>query len=118
MPSEKTKSVIPVERIAGSILLIRGEKVMLDEDLAKLYQVPTKVFNQAMSRSLDRFPDDFIFRLTKEEWEALKSQIVISNEGRGAVDGHRGHLRSKELRCSRAKALPVLLSTVLHNVIY
>ena len=64
-------SLVPVERIEGSILLIRGHKVMLDQALAQLYQVPTKVLNQAVSRNLERFPYYFIFRLTKEEFEIL-----------------------------------------------
>ncbi len=76
-------SVIPVERIASRIYLIRGEKVMLDSDLAELYAVPTSALNQQVKRNLDRFPDDFAFRLTAEEFESLMSQIVISNDGRG-----------------------------------
>ncbi len=82
MSSRKTeKSVVPVERIEGSIFLIRGEKVMLDEDLARLYQVETKVLNQAVSRNMDRFPEDFMFRVSKEEFEVLRSQIVTSSWG-------------------------------------
>ncbi len=83
MPSKKqtTTSISPVERIEGSILLIRGHNVMLDEDLARLYQVPTKVLNQAVSRNLDRFPEDFMFRLSKEEFEILRSQLVTSSWG-------------------------------------
>ena len=70
---------MPAERLDQSILLIRGEKVILDVDLARLYGVPTKVFNQAVSRNLDRFPDDFMFQLSKEELEHWRSQIVTSN---------------------------------------
>jgi hypothetical protein len=76
-------SVIPVERIANRIYLIRGEKVMLDSDLAELYAVPTAALNQQVKRNMDRFPEDFAFRLTAEEFESLMSQIVISNDGRG-----------------------------------
>ena len=65
------------------IYLIRGQKVMLDSDLAKLYGVETKVLNQAVKRNIKRFPEDFLFRLTKDEYEVLKSQIVTSKEGRG-----------------------------------
>ena len=61
------KSVIPVERIENSILLIRREKVMLDADLAELYGVPTKALNQAVKRNIDRFPEDFMFQLTNQE---------------------------------------------------
>jgi hypothetical protein len=60
--------------------LIRGQKVMIDEDLAELYGVPTKQLNQQVSRNKRRFPSDFVFRLTKEEAEALRSQFVTSND--------------------------------------
>ena len=79
----KAQSIIPVERIASRIYLIRGEKVMLDSHLAELYGVPTSALNQQVKRNMDRFPEDFAFRLTPEEFESLMSQIVISNAGRG-----------------------------------
>ena len=60
---------MPVELIERRIYLIRGHKVMLDSDLAELYQVPTKVLNQAVSRNVDRFPPDFMFQLNDEELE-------------------------------------------------
>ena len=63
---------IPVERIERAIYLIRDEKVMLDRDLAVLYGVTTKAFNQAVKRHKDRFPSDFMFQLTMEEVEALR----------------------------------------------
>ena len=75
------KSLIPVERIASRIFAIRGEKVMLDADLAKLYGVATKVFNQAVRRNPERFPEDFMFQLTEEEANNLRSQIVTSSWG-------------------------------------
>ncbi len=71
------------EAIAGRIHVLRGERVMLDEDLAVLYGVPTKRLNEAVGRNLRRFPPDFMFRLTKDEATALKSQFATSNEGRG-----------------------------------
>lgn len=74
---------IPPERIERRILRIRGQNVMLDTDLAELYEVDTKVLNQAVKRNLERFPGDFMFRLKNEESTALRSQIVTSNEGRG-----------------------------------
>ena len=85
MASKKqvSASMVPTERIEGSIFLIRGQKVMLDIDLAKLYGVPTGRFNEAVTRNLKRFPDDFMFRLAKEEWEILKSQIAISSSWGG-----------------------------------
>ena len=60
---------------------IRGKKVMLDFDLARLYQVETRALNQAVQRNLDRFPDDFMFKLENEDFKNLKSQIVISSWG-------------------------------------
>lgn len=70
----------PVHRIERTIYLIRGQKVMLDRDLAELYQTPTKALNQAVSRNADRFPDDFMFRLTAAEAEALnRSQFVTGS---------------------------------------
>ena len=74
----KTASLIPVQRIEQSILLIRGQKVMLDRDLAQLYGVETRVLNQAVRRNIDRFPEYFMFPLTREEIMRI-SQIVISS---------------------------------------
>ncbi len=74
---------IPVERIEQKIYVIRGERVMLDSNLAAIYGVETRVFNQAIRRNIDRFPEDFMFRLTAEEYNSLMSQIVISKTGRG-----------------------------------
>lgn len=69
--------------IATKILFLRGEKVLLDADLALLYGVETRVLNQAVKRNVDRFPADFMFELTREEFNSLMSQIVISKPGRG-----------------------------------
>jgi hypothetical protein len=73
------KDVIPVEVIERKILLIRGQKVMLDRDLAALYGVETRVLNQAVRRNIDRFPEDFMFALTRDEIMRI-SQTVISSE--------------------------------------
>jgi hypothetical protein len=70
----------PDEIIQGKIYLIRGEKIMLDENLALLYHVETKVLNQTVKRHLNRFPSDFMFRLTEIEFAILKSQIVTSSK--------------------------------------
>ncbi len=75
------KSLLPIERIASQIYLIRGEKVLLDEDLAVLYGVPTKRLNEQVSRNLERFPDDFMFRLTADELSILRSQNATSRWG-------------------------------------
>jgi len=71
--------VIPIERIARRIYLIRGEKVMLDSDLAALYGVQTKVLLQAVKRNIERFPSDFLFQFSGAELENWRSQIVTSN---------------------------------------
>jgi len=74
-------NLVPVERIENKIYLIRGQKVMLDLDLALLYGVKTKVLNQAVKRNIDRFPIDFMFQLNKSEFANLRSQIVTSSWG-------------------------------------
>ena len=71
----KSQNIIPLERIASRIYLIRGEKVMLDSDLAELYRVTTGNLNKATKRNPQRFPHDFMFQLTKEEAESLSFQI-------------------------------------------
>ena len=73
------------ELVINKIYLIRGQKVMLDSDLAELYGTETKVLKQAVKRNIDRFPDDFIFELTQKEFESLRSQIVTSKKGRGGA---------------------------------
>jgi len=79
-------SMVPVERIEQKIILIRGQKVMLDRDLAELYGIETKTLKQAVRRNIDRFPDDFMFLLDREEVAILRSQIVTSKtEGRGGT---------------------------------
>jgi ORF6N domain len=72
-----------VERIERAILMLRGQRVMLDSDLAQLYGVETKVLNRAVKRNRTRFPADFMFQLTSEEAEALRCQIGTSKTGRG-----------------------------------
>lgn len=73
--------IIPHEIIESRILLIRGRKVMLDKDLAILYGVETKALNRAVKRNIERFPDDFMFQLTKEEFENLRFHFGTSNWG-------------------------------------
>jgi len=74
---------VSIERIEDNILIIRGQKVMLDSDLAVLYSVETRTLNQAVKRNLERFPEDFMFQLSPEEAESLRSQSVTSKAGRG-----------------------------------
>jgi len=80
--NKSTVATIPVERVEQAILVNRGEKVILDSDLAGLYGIDTRSLIQALKRNSRRFPADFVFQLTKSEFEALRSQIVIS-KGRG-----------------------------------
>ena len=76
-------------RVEGLIYEVRGRRVMFDSDLAALYGVETRELNQAIRRNLQRFPEDFMFRLTDEEFDSLRSQIVILKTGRGQ---HRKYL--------------------------
>ena len=69
------------QALAGRILVIRGQRVLLDSDLAQLYEVETRTFNQAVKRNLNRFPADFMFRLSAQEFENLISQTVTSSWG-------------------------------------
>jgi hypothetical protein len=75
------KDSVPVERITSKIYLIRSQKVMLDRDLAELYGVETRVLKQAVKRNIGRFPVDFMFELSRAEFNNLRSQIVISSWG-------------------------------------
>ena len=74
-----SKEVIPLEQIAQGIPYLRGQKVILGQDLAALYGVAVGALTQAVKRNLDRFPRDFVFQLTNQELANLKSQIVISS---------------------------------------
>jgi len=76
-------TIVPAERIEQSILLIRGEKVILDADLAALYGVETRRLNEQVARNIDRFPADFMLRLTRQELRALISHFATSNARRG-----------------------------------
>src|SRR3954463_9904488 len=69
------------QELAQLVFFVRGEKVMFDADLAKLYGVTTKALNQAMSRNKARFPEDFAFRLNRKELDSLRSQIVTTSQG-------------------------------------
>ncbi|HNW26467.1 MAG TPA: ORF6N domain-containing protein [Candidatus Gastranaerophilaceae bacterium] len=78
-----TNNLIPVKVIENKIFVIRGIKVMLDSDLAELYQVETKILNRAVKRNIKRFPDDFMFQLTNEEWEAVKVRCQFGTSPKG-----------------------------------
>ena len=85
-----TMNDVSPEKIQGRILAMRGVQVMLDRDLAELYGVPTKALNQAVKRNADRFPEGFVFQLTQDEFDSLRSQNVTSNE--------TGHLTNSVLK--------------------
>jgi hypothetical protein len=116
----KKQSVIPLERIESQIYLLRGQKVMLSPDLADLYAVEPRALIQAIKRNSERFPEDFMFQLTWNETQNLKSQIVISTES----GNPRSRSQSVILKRGRnIKYLPyafteqgiAMLSSVLHS---
>ena len=71
-----------IKNIQSKIYEIRNQKVMLDFDLAQLYEVETKALNQSVKRNIDRFPDDFMFRLTQDEWQTMRSQFVTASQNK------------------------------------
>ena len=79
MESKNQEYAIPETHVTSKIYIVRNKKIMLDRDLAELYEVETRVLNQAVSRNKERFPEEFMFQLTPEEFEILKSQIVTSS---------------------------------------
>ncbi len=89
MMKKEVVITIPDEIVMNKIYFVRGQKVMVDNDLADLYGVETKVLNQAVKRNSDRFPADFMFELTKQEYEFLRSQFVTLENGKGR---HRKYL--------------------------
>jgi hypothetical protein len=89
MPRRSSPINSPAEQIGQFILVLRRHRVLLDQDLAELYGVETRVLVQAVKRNLSRFPSDFMFQLTAAEWAALRSQTVILKPGRGQ---HRKYL--------------------------
>jgi hypothetical protein len=113
-----TQIIPKPENLAKLVYVIRSEKILLDADLANLYGVATKVLNQAVKRNLDRFPADFMFQLTPEEWERMRSQIVTSYPGNSLM-------KSQTVTASRRKltAIPyafteqgvAMLSSVLRS---
>jgi len=108
MAAKKNKTMIPAERIEQAILLLRDQKVMLDADLAMLYGVETKRLVEAVKRNIERFPDDFMFQLTKDEFTNLRSQIATSSAWGGrryppyAFTEHGILMLSSVLRSDRA----------------
>lgn len=76
------ESIVPIERVQQAILMLRGQRILLDSDLARIYQVETKVLVRAVKRNIERFPEDFMFQLSTEELQALRCQNGTS-KGRG-----------------------------------
>ena len=85
MAKQNAIDLLPEEVLLHKIYFIRGQKVMLDRDLAELYETETKVLKQAVRRNLQRFPEDFMFELSPDEFKTLRSQIVTSNQKRGGT---------------------------------
>jgi len=108
------KNEVSVDALATKILVIRGKKVMLDQDLAALYGVKVKVLNQAVKRNIKRFPDDFMFRLTWQETTNLKSQIVTSKSRSQFVTLKHGQ-NIKYLPYAFSEQGVAMLSSVLNN---
>jgi hypothetical protein len=115
------RAVVPLDKIERHILLIRGEKVLLDSDLAEMYGVPTKALNQAVKRNLERFPKDFMFQLTWEESENLRSQFVTldaepkaSRSRSQSVTSKRGGNRKYRPYAFTEQGV-AMLSSVLHS---
>src|ERR1700676_2318530 len=108
---------VPLELIERRIYVIRGQKVMLDADLAEIYQVPTKRLNEAVRRNLTRFPEDFMFQLTSKEASALRSQIATLETGRGrypkyaplAFTEHGVAMLSSVLNSERAVQMSIVI---------
>lgn len=103
--SIRSSAAIRGEQVESSILLIRGQKVMLDRDLAGLYGVTTKILNKAVRRNIERFPGDFMFQLTREEYESLRFQIGTLKRGQ----------HSKYLPCVFTQEGVAMLSGVLRS---
>ena len=104
---EGTKELITTDAIRSKVYILRGQQVMLDQDLAEIYGYQVKNLNQQVNRNLTRFPEVFMFQLTKEEVELVKSQFVTSrniNYFEGQEGGRRNyhtHLQNKEFICLR-----------------
>jgi len=108
------KELIPVVMIEKKILLIRGEKVMVDADLSELYGVTTKRLNEQVKRNADRFPEDFAFQLTSEEWESLRELNNESNRSQFAT-GSQKHRDPRFLPWVFTEHGAIMAATVLNS---
>jgi len=110
------KALVPVERIEKLIYLIRGQKVMLDSDLAEIYGIPTHRLNEQVRRNLSRFPADFAFQLTRQEFTNLISQIAISSlKSRRTFAGTRQHGGRRKLPYVFTEHGAIMLASVLNS---
>jgi hypothetical protein len=111
-----SKVIVPIQRIAQAIFVVRGQKVMLSQDLAALYGVAVKALNQAVKRHAARFPADLVYQLTTDEFTNLKSQIVTSSWGDEEIAGifdWGAHASRVWVSASRRNELPVQSSLSL-----
>jgi len=113
------QDLVPVEYVERRILSIRGQNVIIDADLAELYGVETRRLNEQVKRNRERFPDDFVFQLSQEEFAALRSQSAISNAGRGgrrtppyAFTEHGAIMAANVLNSQRAIEMSVFVVRV------
>jgi hypothetical protein len=116
MSHRDESQIIPIEHIGRSIVILRGQKVILDADLAELYEVETKALVQAVKRNLDRFPEEFMFQLTKQELMSNRSQFVTGSQKHRAANfrpyaftEHGVAMLSAVLKSKRAAQMSVLI---------
>jgi hypothetical protein len=107
IPSVESHIIPKPENLASLVLAVRGEKVLLDTDLAELYGVEARALNQAVARNRNRFPDDFMFQLTPEEWERVRSQTVTASGAKGG--------NSSQSVMSGKEGEPLRSQTVISN---
>lgn len=115
------KELVPIEIIENKILIIRGQRVILDKDLAQLYEVETKNLNKAVKRNIERFPADFMFKLTEEEFQNLKFQFGTSSWGGTrkmphAFTEHGVAMLSSVLNSKRAIALNIQIIRIFNKL--
>src|SRR5712691_13245776 len=112
--AKKKKELTKVEPIEPVIRLIRGQRVILDSDMAEIYGVTTKVLNQAVKRNKDRFPSDFMIRIVSSEWEDLRSQTATSNRSH-FVTGSQKHRDPRFLPYAFTEHGAVMAANVLNS---
>jgi hypothetical protein len=119
-----SNELVPANTIESRILTIRGQKVMLDRDLAELYEVKLKRLNEAVKRNIERFPSDFMFQLSNDEWDILRSQIATANSNISKVrylpyafTEHGILMLSNVLNSTIAISMSIQIIQVLNNLI-